>query len=251
MPPAEVGVLDRAVAILDAWSGGARHASPPSFARPALAHDRAPAAHVHGGARSARVQSADAGYRLGPRLPQARRPCRSRSHRSATWRTRRWNGWRGDGRERAALRDRRSTSRICVDAVESSSELRTFVPIGEESAAEGGLGRQGVPGVRCCPSRAERQIERHALAHGRHADRRALAGRSPPCRRRGMGGQRRRTSGGRGVGERPVDGPLGATIAAVSVSGPTSRIRRADAKRYAPAVIAAATEIERALGYQA
>ena len=49
----------------------------------------------------------------------------------------------------------------------------------------------------------------------------------------------------------PVRGPLGATIAAVSISGPTSRIRRADAKRYAPAVIAAATEIERALGYQA
>ena len=46
----------------------------------------------------------------------------------------------------------------------------------------------------------------------------------------------------------PVFGPDRALLAAVSVSGPASRLGNLRAKRYAPAVVEAAKEIERALG---
>ena len=51
----------------------------------------------------------------------------------------------------------------------------------------------------------------------------------------------------------PVSGPDGALLAVVSVSGPASRLGQLRAKRYAPAVVEAAAEIERAFGprYQA
>ena len=46
----------------------------------------------------------------------------------------------------------------------------------------------------------------------------------------------------------PVSGRHDELIAVVSISGPTSRVSRIGAKRYAPAVMAAAREIEAALG---
>ena len=46
----------------------------------------------------------------------------------------------------------------------------------------------------------------------------------------------------------PVFGPAGMLIAAVSVSGPVTRIRPATAKEFAPAVLEAAREIGAALG---
>jgi DNA-binding IclR family transcriptional regulator len=54
----------------------------------------------------------------------------------------------------------------------------------------------------------------------------------------------------KGVGSvsAPVFGPGGTPLAVVSVSGPATRIRRLDAKRYASAVTRGARRIERALG---
>jgi DNA-binding IclR family transcriptional regulator len=46
----------------------------------------------------------------------------------------------------------------------------------------------------------------------------------------------------------PVREPYGALLAVVSLSGPEQRVGRISAKRYAPAVVEAAKEIERALG---
>jgi DNA-binding IclR family transcriptional regulator len=46
----------------------------------------------------------------------------------------------------------------------------------------------------------------------------------------------------------PVLDPVDGLVAVVSVSGPESRLGRISARRYAPAVVAAAREIERALG---
>ena len=140
--------------------------------------------------------------------------------------------------------------RVCVDAVESPSELRTFVPIGEELPLwAGSAGKVFLASM--LPEQAEAHIRRaHALTAATPTDGAApSAARNRPTAR--MGGERRRATGGRWVGERSRHGSRGETIAAVSISGPTSRIRRADAKRYAPAVIAAANEIGRALGYQA
>ena len=49
----------------------------------------------------------------------------------------------------------------------------------------------------------------------------------------------------------PIVGPHDALVAVISVSGPVSRLGRGGAKRHAPAVMAAALDVERALGYQA
>jgi DNA-binding IclR family transcriptional regulator len=46
----------------------------------------------------------------------------------------------------------------------------------------------------------------------------------------------------------PVLDPVGGLVAVVSVSGPETRLGRISAKRYAPAVVEAARQIERALG---
>jgi DNA-binding IclR family transcriptional regulator len=46
----------------------------------------------------------------------------------------------------------------------------------------------------------------------------------------------------------PIHEPYGALLAVVSLSGPEQRVSRISAKRYAPAVVEAAKEIERALG---
>ena len=46
----------------------------------------------------------------------------------------------------------------------------------------------------------------------------------------------------------PVFGPVGELVAAVSISGPISRVSRIGAKRYAPAVMTAAREVEAAIG---
>jgi DNA-binding IclR family transcriptional regulator len=46
----------------------------------------------------------------------------------------------------------------------------------------------------------------------------------------------------------PIAGPDGALVAVVSVSGPAARLGSLRAKRYAPAVMEAAREIEDALG---
>ena len=140
--------------------------------------------------------------------------------------------------------------RVCIDAVESSSELRTFVPIGDElplwAGSAGKVFLAAMP-----PEQAERHIGRlrRLTAATPTADR--LRRQIATVRRQGWAASDGERQEGVGSVSAPVRGPLGATIAAVSISGPTSRIRRADAKRYAPAVIAAATEIERALGYQA
>jgi DNA-binding IclR family transcriptional regulator len=59
------------------------------------------------------------------------------------------------------------------------------------------------------------------------------------------------SSGERQVGvgsvSAPVFGPFGEFLAAISVSGPGTRLGRIAAKRYAPAVVATAREIRAAL----
>jgi DNA-binding IclR family transcriptional regulator len=48
----------------------------------------------------------------------------------------------------------------------------------------------------------------------------------------------------------PVFGPDRLLLAAVSISGPASRLAPLRAKEHAPAVVAAAREIERAMGLE-
>ena len=67
----------------------------------------------------------------------------------------------------------------------------------------------------------------------------------------GMGRERWRARRRRGIGQCARSSGHTMRSSRCSISGPISRLRRADAKRYAPAVMAAARDIERALGYQA
>jgi DNA-binding IclR family transcriptional regulator len=139
--------------------------------------------------------------------------------------------------------------RICVDAVESSSELRTFVPIGEELPLwAGSAGKIFLASM--TTDQAEDLVRRArpltpATPTGDRLRRQLVT-----ARRRGWAASAGERQPGVGSVSAPVRGPRGETVAAVSISGPISRIRRVDAKRYAPAVVAAAREIEAALGFR-
>jgi DNA-binding IclR family transcriptional regulator len=241
----DVGVIDRAVAILDAVEHGARtHAAvvrATGLSR-TTAHRLLKSLDAHGlleyvGGR---------GYRLGPRLLKlAAMSMQEPSLRDAAHPAlERLSAATG---ESAQLYVSSIDGRVCVDAVESSSELRTFVPIGEElplwAGSAGKVFLASMP-----PEQTEEHIRRvRALTTDTPTGER-LRRQLATVRRQGWAASAGERQVGVGSVSAPVYGSHGETIAAVSISGPTSRIRRADAKRYAPAVVAAAGEIERALG---
>ncbi|MEO8424507.1 MAG: IclR family transcriptional regulator [Actinomycetota bacterium] len=241
----DVGVLDRSVAILDAVEHGARtHAAivrATGLPR-TTAHRLLKSLEAHGlleyvGGR---------GYRLGPRLWKlAARAMQEPSLRDAAHPAlERLAAATG---ESAQLYVTSIDGRTCVDAVESSSELRTFVPIGEELPLwAGSAGKVFLASM--LPEQAEAHIgrARQLTSATPNADR--LRRQLATVRRQGWASSAGERQAGVGSVSAPVRGSRGETIAAVSISGPTSRIRRADAKRYAPAVIGAAAEIQRALG---
>jgi DNA-binding IclR family transcriptional regulator len=244
----DVGVIDRAVAILDAVQHGARtHAAvviATGLSR-TTAHRLLKSLDAHGlleyvGGR---------GYRLGPRLLRLaagamQEPSLRDAAHPALERLAAATG------ESAQLYVTSLDGRVCVDAVESSSELRTFVPIGDELPLwAGSAGKVFLASM--LAEQAEAHITRaHALtAATPTADR--LRRQLATVRRQGWATSAGERQAGVGSVSAPVYGSRGETIAVVSISGPTSRIGRADAKRYAPAVVTAAAEIGRALGYQA
>ncbi len=123
-----VGVLDRSVAILDAVERGARTlAEVVAVTRLSrtTAHRLLQALERHGFLD----RGSGTGYRLGPHLDRLA----SGAHRTAAWRELAHTAL---GRlaertgESAQLYVREGDSRICVDAVDSTSELRTSVPVG-------------------------------------------------------------------------------------------------------------------------
>jgi DNA-binding IclR family transcriptional regulator len=241
----DVGVLDRAVAILDAVEHGARtHAEvvrATGLSR-TTAHRLLKSLDAHG----LLEYVGERGYRLGPRLLKLgamslQEPSLREAAHPALERLAAATG------ESAQLYVTSIDGRVCVDAVESSSELRTFVPVGEElpiwAGSAGKIFLASMP-----PERAETHIQRvqaltPATPTGDHL-RRQLA----TIRRQGWASSAGERQAGVGSVSAPIRGSRGETVAAVSISGPTSRIRRVDAKRYVPAVVAAAGEIERALG---
>jgi DNA-binding IclR family transcriptional regulator len=241
----EVGVLDRAVAILDAVEHGARtHAAvvqATGLSR-TTTHRILRSLDAHG----LLEHMAGHGYRLGPRLLKLastalQEPSLRDAAHPALERLAAATG------ESAQLYVESIDGRTCVDAVESSSELRTFVPIGDELPLwAGSAGKVFLAGM--LPERAEEHIRRaRALtASTPSADR--LRRQLSTVRRQGWAASAGERQESVGSVSAPVYGLRGELIAVVSISGPTSRIRRADAKRYSPAVIAAATEIQRALG---
>jgi len=138
--------------------------------------------------------------------------------------------------ESAQLYVRDGDRRVCIDAVESERELRTIVGIGASLPLDKG------------------SAGKVFLAWGTEEDRARLAAdesRLPQqvatTRRRGWADSVAEREAGVASVSAPVFGPREALLAAVSVSGPAARLGQLRSTRYAPAVMEAAREIERAL----
>jgi DNA-binding IclR family transcriptional regulator len=233
-PTTGVGVLDRCVQVLAAVEAGARSFSDivdaTELTRPTT-HRLILGLEDHGFL----VHIGGSGYVLGPRLltlaATAMRdlPLRELAHPTLERLT------RSTG-ESAQLYVRDGDRRICIDAVESERELRTIVEIGASLPLDKG------------------SAGKIFLAWGTEHDRASLAadeGRLPQqvatTRRRGWADSVAEREPGVASVSAPIFGPRDALLAAVSVSGPASRLGNLRAKRYAPAVVDAAREIERAL----
>jgi DNA-binding IclR family transcriptional regulator len=230
-PTTGVGVLDRSVEILDAVERGARSLAAirreTGLSR-STAHRLVSALEDHGflfhvGGR---------GYALGPRLlglaARAMRelPLRELA-RPALERLARTTG------ESAQLFVREGGRRLCVDAAESDAELRTIVSVGAMlPLTKGSAGKV-------------------FLAWGPTDDidiDDPLARQVSVTRRRGWADSHGEREPGVASVSAPVFSSPTELLAVVSVSGPQSRLSPLRAKRYAPAVVEAAREIERAVG---
>lgn len=230
-----VGTLDRAIAVLEAVEGGAR-----SFAE-VVAATGLPRSTAHRLLRALAVHGyvsleGGFGYRLGPRLLRmaatARReaPLRDLAH-PALERLAAATG------ESAQLYVRSGATRVCVDAVESEQELRTIVPVGAALPLSAGSAAKVFLAFEQDPApylRRARDPERFA----REVE---------LVRARGWASSLGERQEGVGSVSAPVRGPDGRLVAVVSVSGPAARMGRGGGRRYAPAVLQAAAEIEAAL----
>jgi DNA-binding IclR family transcriptional regulator len=236
-PPARsgVGVLDRCTAILSAVENGARSftdiVGATALTRP-TAHRLILGLEDHGFL----VHVGGFGYVLGPRLlalattAMRELPLRELAHPTLE-RLARSTG------ESAQLYVRDGDRRICIDTAESESELRTIVDIGASLPLT-----KGSAGKVFLAWGSERDQQLLVEEGGR------LAQQVATVRRRGWAESVAERAPGVASVSAPVFGPHGALLAVVSVSGPAARLGQLSAKRYAPAVIEAAREMERALG---
>jgi DNA-binding IclR family transcriptional regulator len=223
----KVGVLDRCVAVLDAVEAGARSYSAivaaTGLTKP-TAHRMIDSLVDHGFL----MHVGGLGYALGPRLlgiaaiAIRELPLRQLA-RPALERLARVTG------ESAQMYVREGDRRVCVDSVDSERELRTIVELGASLPLD-----QGSAGT------VLRVFAPNAT----------LAGPDLGIRERGWASSHEEREPGVASVSAPVYGPGGTMLAAVSVSGPSTRIKRHSAKEYAPPVLEAAREIEAALGVQ-
>jgi DNA-binding IclR family transcriptional regulator len=238
-PVADVAVLARAISILDAVEAGAH-----TFTRvvDATGLPRTTAHRLLGALEEegflARYGEG-LGYRLGPRLlrlaagAMRELPLRDLA-RPALERLVRSTG------ESAQLYARAGDRRVCIDAVESPSELRTIVPVGSSLPLTAGSAAK----IFLAHTPEPERLIRRAEEPKRFAHEVELA------RNRGWASSSGEREAGVGSVSAPIVGAFGLLVAVVSVSGPASRMGRINARRYVPAVLEAATEIERALGVE-
>lgn len=239
-----VGVLDRVVAILD-------------VVETANAKNLAEVARATGYSRSTThrlLQAMEAhdlldysdsrGYHLGPRfLRLANRalrelPLRDLAHPVLA----RLSEVTG---ESAQLYLRSVDERVCIDSVESPSELRTIVAVGAAlPLTKGSAGKLFL--VWTTPADRDRLTADLTPAELARLDQQVRM-----ARRRGWAESVGEREPGVASVSAPVVGANDALVAVISVSGPVSRFGRGGAKRHASSVIAAARDVERALGYQA
>jgi DNA-binding IclR family transcriptional regulator len=239
-----VGVLDRVVAILDVVEAGAARnltavARATGYSR-STTHRMLQAMEAH----DLLDYSGSRGYHLGPRfLRLANRslrelPLRDLAHPVLT----RLGEMTG---ESAQLYIRSLNERVCIDAVESPSELRTIVAVGAAlPMTKGSAGKLFLAWA--TPADHDRQTADLTQAELARLDQQILT-----ARRRGWAESVGEREPGVASVSAPILGAHDALVAVISVSGPVSRLGRGGAKRHARAVMAAARDVERALGYQA
>jgi DNA-binding IclR family transcriptional regulator len=239
-PETAVGTLDRVVDILNAVEAGARTYTDitrvTGLSKP-TAHRLIRALEQHG----CLMQAGGAGYALGPPLlslaSSAMRelPRRDLAH-SALERRARVTG------ESAQLYVRDGDQRVCVDAVESDSELRTIVVVGATlPLTKGSAGKVFL-------AKATDEDRRRVLGALPHEEAVRLARMVATTARRGWADSIGEREAGVASVSAPVLDAVGGIVAAVSVSGPANRIGAMRGRRYATAVTTAAHEIEAALG---
>ena len=234
-----VGTLDRLVNVLDAVEAGAR-----SFTEITRATEQTrPTAHrlIRALEQHGFLMQGGGGYVLGPRLlslaSSAMRdlPLRDVAH-PALERLAKTTG------ESAQLYVRDDDVRICIDAVESESELRTIVAVGATlPLTKGSAGKVFL-------AWAGDRDRRRVLATLESEESARLARMVATTTRRGWADSIGEREAGVASVSAPVFDAASALEAAVSVSGPAIRIGALRGRHYAPAVTTAAREIEAALG---
>jgi DNA-binding IclR family transcriptional regulator len=240
-----VGVLDRCVAVIDAVEHGARtHADvvEATGLTRTTAHRMIKALEAHGMI----AFQGGYGYRLGPRLLQIAAASlqdiqlRAVGH-PALERLARVTG------ESAQLYVGSAGERLCIDSVQSSSELRTIVPVGAllpyTHGSAGKIFMAWMP-----PEERNRWVEMVTRRTDDTPTGERLLVQLKAARRRGWVSSAGERKEGVGSVSAAITDRYDELIAVVSISGPSTRVSRAAARRYAPAVMEAAREIERAMG---
>ena len=205
----DVGVLDKAVVVLDALAGGSRSLGELVAATQlprATAHRLAVALEAHGLVR----RGGDGRFALGLRLAALGRAAigpLAELARPALERLRDESG------ESVQLYVLDGDGRRCIASLDSPNELRTIVPVGAVLPLDRGSAGKVLAGATSRPW-VESVGEREAGVASVSA---------------------------------AVVGPDAAVVAAVSVSGPIERTTRQPGRRYGPAVAAAAAEVSAAL----
>lgn len=239
VPRTAVGVLDRTMLILGAVEHGAdtvaRIADATGLTRPTT-HRLVRSMEEHGLLRSAEGGS----YRLGPRLLslsaafQLQSPLRELAHPMLERLTRTTG-------ESAQLYVREGDVRVCIDAVESSNELRTMVRVGAALPLT-----RGSAGIVFLAATAGSDMDRLvAPLTPVEAERlrRAVVG----ARRRGWADSVGQREPGVASVSAPITDGSGATIAVASVSGPAERFGAQARKGFAKTVVETARAVEEAL----
>ena len=202
-----VGVLDKAIAILDAVEEQplalAGLVAATGLSR-ATTHRLASALEDHGFLG----RDAVGRFALGPRL--SRRSLEDAAVPALA-------ALRDATGESAQLYVPRNRARLCVVSLESPHSLRTIVPAGAVLPLDQGSAGKVL--------RGEPDVVRRGWAQSVEEREAGVASVSAPVRRDG------------------------AIVAAVSVSGPVERTSRAPGRRYGAAVVAAARQVESAMGW--
>ena len=223
-----MGVLDKAVLVLDAVDGGATSLAALTEATGlsrATTHRLAVALETH----RLLARDRDGRWRLGPRLGELagtttgdalleRAPAVLARLRDVTG-------------ESAQLYRRAADRRVCVAAAERGSGLRDTVPVGTSLPMTAGSAAQVLLAWRPDdPLLASAAFPARVLAD---------------VRRRGWASSVAEREQGVASVSAPVRGRDGAVVAAVSVSGPLERLTRSPGRLHADAVLAAAAELSR------